>query len=140
MSTQGNESFYAWCVENGFIRFSNTQTGTLEIVYRADMDPMDMPGEDDFIFNGDMDMARMFSSALIDSVTAKMCELEYSSITPSTAAEEMLKRSWEAKRKYWQEKSEISIRNAVLLFQQREQQVVRLPSILGRVRRKRDYS
>lgn len=125
-----SQSPYAWAVENGLIRFGDYITGDLEVVARADMDPTITPDKNDTLFGGNLELIRVFTKVVIDFTTMKMCELEWSSITPKTDLDERVKNSWFQKLQYWTGKYDASMKAAKTVYDSKEMQVTRLKPIV----------
>lgn len=119
--TLTSQRHFAWTVENGCIRFSDAQTGELEIISKIDHDPTNIPQLDDFIFDGSEEWVRMFYVALQDFVTMKICEMLY-----SAEMDQVRKSIYGQNLKYWTGVYEASLAKAKKVQNAREQRIIRL--------------
>lgn len=126
---------FNWTIENGAIRFSYPQVGTLEVVSRVDADPSIIPSLDDSLFQGDEELIRMFYPVLQDYVTAKICEREW-----SAEHDPKKKAAMSQNLVYWKQVYVDSLAAAQKVHRARENRVIRLQPIIGGGKRTSDYS
>lgn len=133
MNVTGQTPF-AWTVENGCIRFSDAQTGELEIISKLDYDPTTLPTLDDFIFEGSEEWVRLFYVALQDFMTMKVCEQLFSAENNN----QVKKAIYGQNLNYWSGVYAASLQKAKKVQNAREQRVVRLQPVVRIGRRSLD--
>ena len=125
-----------WCVENGSVRFSTPLTGTLEVVSKIDWDPTVFPDLDDFIFDGDDEVVRLFYTALRDLVALGIARNMWTAELSKPSRRALLRQTVDDRENEYR-KSFALARN---VLRARESRVTRFQPIVGRSPRPRDYS
>lgn len=76
-----------WTIENGIIRFSESVSGSFEVVVRDDMNPNVVPDYEDLLFGGNTELIRLYTPMVRAHVRMKLAERAWKSASGAAKQE-----------------------------------------------------